>query len=176
MNVAIQGVHHTAIIVKDLDQSIYFYHDTLGLPFDREPSPWFDGPALARGVGVPGASLRQVCLRIGNDILELLEYGNPPEPNDTPPTQNQLGAMHVGLRVDNVAATKRELESKGVGFLSDINVVNEGVLAGWRWVYLKDPDGVTLELVEEAYSEPDKRPAAIAAYLASRPPKSSPTK
>ena len=81
--------------------------------------------------------------------------------------------MHVGLRVDNVATTKRELESKGVKFLSDINVVDEGVLAGWRWVYLKDPDGITLELVEEAYSEPDKRPAGIAAYLASRPPQVS---
>ncbi|WP_349902255.1 VOC family protein [Parafrigoribacterium humi] len=167
---AIQGVHHTGITVKDLDQSIYFYHDILGFPFDREPSPWFAGPDLAAGVGVPGASLRQVCLRVGEDILELLEYGNPPELNDTPPVQNQLGAMHVGFRVDDVAATKSELEGKGVKFLSDINIVDEGVLAGWRWVYLKDPDGITLEFVEEAYSEADKRPAAIAVYLASRPP------
>ena len=169
MHVAIRGVHHTGIIVKNLDRSIYFYHDLLGCEFDREPSPWFSGDELASAVGVPGASLRQVCLRVGDDILELLEYGNPPEPNDTPPTQNQLGAMHVGLRVDDLSAVKADLEAHGVEFLSDINVVDEGVLAGWRWVYLHDPDGITLELVEEAYSEPEKRPAAIAAYLAARP-------
>lgn len=169
MHVAIRGVHHTGIIVKDLDRSIYFYHDLLGLEFEREPSPWFEGEELSRAVGVPGASLRQVCLRVGDDILELLEYGNPPEPNDTPPTQNQLGAMHVGLRVDDVAAVKADLESQGVEFLSDINIVDEGVLAGWRWVYLHDPDGITLELVEEAYSETANRAAAIADYLATRP-------
>jgi catechol 2,3-dioxygenase-like lactoylglutathione lyase family enzyme len=169
MNMGMSGVHHTGIIVKNLDRSIYFYHDLLGLEFDREPSPWFSGDELGRAVGVPGASLRQVCLRVGNDILELLEYGNPPEHNAEPPTQNQLGAMHVGLRVDDIVATKSDLESKGVVFLSDVNIVDDGVLAGWRWVYLHDPDGITLELVEEAYSETDKRPAGIAAYLESRP-------
>ena len=126
---AIRGVHHTGIIVKNLDRSIYFYHDLLGLEFDREPSPWFSGDELGKAVGVPGASLRQVCLRAGNDILELLEYGNPPEHNDAPPTQNQLGAMHVGLRVDDIVATKADLESKGVVFLSEVNVVDDGVLA-----------------------------------------------
>jgi catechol 2,3-dioxygenase-like lactoylglutathione lyase family enzyme len=170
MSMAIRGVHHTGIIVKNLDRSIYFYHDLLGFEFDREPSPWFAGEELSKGVGVPGASLRQVCLRAGDDILELLEYGNPPEHNDAPPTQNQLGAMHVGFKVDDVAATKAELEAKGVVFLSEVNVVDEGVLAGWRWVYLHDPDGITLELVEEAYSETAKRPAGIAAYLATRAP------
>lgn len=165
----IRGVHHTGIIVRDLDKSIYFYHDLLGLEFDREPSPWFAGDELAVGVGVPGASLRQVCLRAGDDILELIEYGNPAASNGSPPPQNHLGAMHVGLRVDNIAAVKDELEAKGVQFLSEVNIVDEGVLAGWRWVYLHDPDGITLELVEEAYAETAGRPDAIAAYLAARP-------
>jgi hypothetical protein len=47
-------------------------------------------------------------------------------------------------------------------------VVDEGVLAGWRWVYFDDPDGYPLELVEVAYYLEEDRRAGIAAYLASR--------
>ena len=45
---------------------------------------------------------------------------------------------------------------------------DEGVLAGWRWVYFEDPDGYPLELVEVAYYNEKERRAGIAAYLASR--------
>lgn len=164
------GVHHSGIIVKDLDRSIYFYHDVLGLEFSNEPSPWFEGEELARGVGVPGARLRQVCLLAGNDIVELLEYSNRPEGNDTPIQQNYLGAMHLALRVDDIEAKKAELEQKGVEFLSEIHTVDEGVLAGWKWVYFHDPDGITLELVQERYFNAEERSKGIADYLKTRPP------
>ncbi len=49
-----------------------------------------------------------------------------------------------------------------------VNAVDEGVLAGWRWVYFSDPDGYPLELVEVAYYNEDERREGIAAYLASR--------
>jgi catechol 2,3-dioxygenase-like lactoylglutathione lyase family enzyme len=163
------GVHHTGIIVKNLDRSIYFYHDVLGAEFQNEPSPWFVGEELARGVGVPGASLRQVSLLFGDAVVELVEYGNRPEDNDTPIQQNYLGAMHVGFRVDDIVATKAALEAKGVEFFSDINIVDEGVLAGWRWVYFADPDGITLEMVEVAYVNTEEREKGIAEYLANRP-------
>ncbi|RFA18081.1 VOC family protein [Subtercola boreus] len=167
---AILGSHHVGVIVKDLDRSIRFYHDTLGLEFDSEPSPWFEGEELARGVGVPGARLRQVCLRASDGlIVELLEYANRPADNDTPIQQNYLGAMHLAFRVDDVRATKAALESAGVDFLSDVNTVDEGVLAGWRWVYLHDPDGIPLELVEVAYVNEAARATGIARYLATRP-------
>ena len=56
----LKTIHHAGLVVKDLDRSIYFYHDILGLPFANEPTGWFEGPELAKGVGVPGAKLRQV--------------------------------------------------------------------------------------------------------------------
>ena len=62
-----------------------------------------------------------------------------------------LGASHVAFVVDDIEAKKAELEAKGIQFFSDVNVVDEGVLAGWRWVYFADPDGYPLELVEVAY-------------------------
>jgi hypothetical protein len=80
-----------------------------------------------------------------------------------------MGAAHVCFLVDDVRAKKAELEAKGVQFYTDVNVVDEGPLAGWRWVYFSDPDGLALELVEIAYYLKEERDAAAAAYLRERP-------
>ena len=163
-----RGLHHVGITVKDLEASISFYHDVLGLPFSNEPSPWFDGQELGAAVGVPGAALRQVSLLLGDTTLELLEYSSPPSDTKEPLKSNSLGASHVAFLVDDIEATKTELEAKGIEFYSPINVVDDGVLAGWRWVYFQDPDGYPLELVEVAYYNESERREGIAAYLASR--------
>jgi catechol 2,3-dioxygenase-like lactoylglutathione lyase family enzyme len=163
-----KGLHHVGITVKDIDASIRFYHDLLGLQFSNEPSPWFDGEELSRGVGVPGAELRQVSLLVGETTIELLEYKAPPSETQRPLTSNSLGASHVAFLVEDIEAAKAELEAKGVSFYSDVNVVDEGVLAGWRWVYFEDPDGYPLELVQVAYYNEQERREGVAAYLASR--------
>jgi len=163
-----KALHHVGITVKDLDASIRFYHDILGLEFSNEPSPLFEGEDLGRGVGVPGAALRQVSLLVGDTTIELLEYKTPPSDTLRPLASNSLGASHVAFRVDDIEAAKADLEARGVSFYSDVNVVDEGVLAGWRWVYFEDPDGYPLELVQVAYYNEDERREGIAAYLASR--------
>lgn len=163
-----KAIHHVGITVANLEDGIDFYHGVLGLEFASEPSPIFDDPALGPAVGVPGASLRQVSLLLGDSIVELLEYQKPGSPVDAPLPQNALGAQHLAFFVDDIEATKAELEAKGVKFYSDVNVVDEGVLAGWRWVYFPDPDGNALELVEIAYTRPEERRAGIQAYLAER--------
>jgi catechol 2,3-dioxygenase-like lactoylglutathione lyase family enzyme len=164
----VRGLHHVGITVSDLDRAIDFYHDVLGLEFVSEPSPVFDDPALGPAVGVPGAALRQVSLTAGDIIVELLEYVRPESPVVAPLPQNALGAQHVAFLVDDIRAKKAELEGRGVRFYSDVNVVDEGVLAGWRWVYFEDPEGNALELVEIAYTRQDEREAGIRAYLRER--------
>jgi catechol 2,3-dioxygenase-like lactoylglutathione lyase family enzyme len=163
-----KGLHHVGITVKDLDASIRFYHDVLGLQFSNEPSPWFDAPELGPAVGVAGAALRQVSLLLGDTTLELLEYKSPPSETSEPLRSNNLGASHVAFLVEDIVAKKAELEAQGISFYSDVNVVDEGVLAGWRWVYFEDPDGYPLELVEVAYYNEQERREGIAAYLESR--------
>jgi len=163
-----KALHHVGFTVKDLDASIRFYHDVLGLPFSNEPSPWFDGAELGPAVGVPGAALRQVSLLLGDTTLELLEYKSPPSDTTEPLKSNNIGASHVAFLVDDIEAKKAELEGLGIEFYSDVNTVDEGVLAGWRWVYFEDPDGYPLELVEVAYYNAEERREGIAAYLDSR--------
>jgi len=70
-----------------------------------------------------------------------------------------------------VAAPRAEGRYPGVVFYSDVNVVDEGPLAGWRWCYFSDPDGLALELVEIEYYLKDEREAAAAEYIRTRPAK-----
>lgn len=166
----LEAIHHAGLIVSDLDRSIYFYHDVLGLPFANEPTPWFEGPALEQGVGVRNARLRQVCFWVGDaSQMELIEYDEQPTFEGGPVPNNHRGAAHVCFKVADIAAKKAELEARGVQFYSDINVVDEGPLAGWRWCYFSDPDGLALELVEIAYHDREVRAAAAAEYLRERP-------
>jgi catechol 2,3-dioxygenase-like lactoylglutathione lyase family enzyme len=169
-----RGVHHTGIIVSDLERSIDFYLDVLGLEMLTEPSSVFDAPELGAALGVPGAALRMVTFRVGDGILELLEYSSPPSPIDVPMPQNALGAHHVAFHVDDIQAKYDDLSAKGVHFLSPPNPIDEGVLAGWRWAYFTDPDGITLELVEVAYARDEReRRAGVEAYLAARAARAS---
>jgi catechol 2,3-dioxygenase-like lactoylglutathione lyase family enzyme len=147
-----RAIHHTGVTVSDLERSIRFYHEVLGLPFAAGPSEVFDDPGLGVKVGVPGAKLRLVTFAVGDGLLELLEYVEPVSPVAEPLPQNALGSQHVALHVDDIAAEVERLNALGVEFLSDVTAVDDGVLAGWRWVYFRDPDGILVELVEIAYS------------------------
>ena len=124
---AMKGVHHTGITVSNLERSIDFYHGVLGLEFDNEPSPIFDDEDLGQKVGVPGAALKQVTLRVGDARVELLEYAAPESPNDAPLPQNALGAEHVGFLVDDIEAEVRALEARGIQFFAPITYGDEGV-------------------------------------------------
>jgi len=160
-----KALHHVGITVADLDRAIRFYNGVLGLELRSEPSPVFDDASLGPAVGVPGAALRQVNLALGDTTLELLEYTAPPSPISAPLPQNALGAQHVAFHVDDIEAKVRELSERGVEFFSEVNVVDDGVLAGWRWIYFADPEGNALELVEIAYEHVQERRAAARAYL-----------
>jgi catechol 2,3-dioxygenase-like lactoylglutathione lyase family enzyme len=159
-----KGIHHVGITVPDLDRAIAFYNGVLGLEFFDPPSPVFDKAELGEQVGVPGANLRQVNLALGDSIVELIEYTAPEPPSPQPVVVNAIGAAHLAFHVEDIEAKKAELEAAGVEFLHDVNVVDDGVLAGWRWVYFRDPFGIVLELVEVAYHDAEAARRGIAAY------------
>jgi len=134
------GQHHTGITVSDLDRSIGFY-ERLGFEVVERLDE--GGEEVERGVGVPGARLRVAMLEGPNSRLELIEYLEPRGERPAHPN-NGIGAAHVCLEVEDVDAAVAELREEGIEFLSD-PITHE---AGIRWVYAKDPDGITAELLQ----------------------------
>ena len=80
-------------------------------------------------------------------VLELLEYVHPKGGNVDMETAN-TGIAHLAMYVDDIWADYKRLLARGVTFRSEPVLVEEGVNVGVRTVYLRDPDNVTLELVE----------------------------
>lgn len=144
----IKKIFHTGITVKSLESSIEFYKNILGLELIQEPTEEIFGDELDNALGISKAILRVAIFKIGDSTIELLEYSNPKSLINEPMPPHSLGAMHIALEVDDIYLKVKELKEKGVIFNSEVNVISDGPLEGWKWVYFKDTNGILLELVE----------------------------
>ena len=148
----IGGLWHTSFTVSDLERSVRFYRDLLGLEVVHRQVQ--DNEYTRLLVGVPGAVLNvaQLCVPgLGSGPsghhLELIEYvGEPPvEPRIG---TRYVGAPHLAFATDDLNADHERLRAAGVTFVSDPVAITAGKNEGGMAVYLRDPDGITLELVQ----------------------------
>lgn len=140
------GLHHVGVTVSNLERSLAWYRDVFGLePVVDETG---SGPDLCATVQVPDVDLHYAFLHVGNTRIELLQYVNPPgRPFDM--HNNDVGAAHVCLVVDDVQAVYERLSGRGVTFNAPPLHLTDGAMAGHTIVYLRDPDGIQLELMQE---------------------------
>ena len=142
------GAEHTSFTVSNLDRSLEFYVDWLGLEV-LHIRPEIKNRYFREIVGFPEGVIRGAFLRIpGTDHrLELFEYL---EPRGTPADvrTNNPGSAHLAFFVADVRAAYQELTAKGVRFRSPPVDLDEGPNAGGVSVYMLDPDGITLELFQ----------------------------
>jgi lactoylglutathione lyase len=158
---SVQALFHTGLTVGDLDRSIAFYRDLLGLELVTR---WESSqPYLRTVVGFPEAELRIALLRVpamdgglSGHHLELLEYRQPRGTRGDPATCNP-GNAHVAFVVSDLDATYRHLSARGVHFKSPPVEITHGRNKGAKAVYLRDPDDITIELVQPASVENKER-------------------
>jgi catechol 2,3-dioxygenase-like lactoylglutathione lyase family enzyme len=140
------GLHHTSRTVSDMERSLPFYRDLLGLRVVLDTE--MEGPMLEREVAMPGARLRLVLLDTGGPThLELLEYYSPPGasfPDDAKPAD--VGAHHVALLVNDIHVAHDRLVDAGVRFTCAPQEVDAGYFRGHWTAYCFDPDGLVVEL------------------------------
>lgn len=139
------NVNHTSFTVSDLDRSISFYRNLLGLELISLTGR---DPAFSEKVtGIPGANLKIAYLQAPGHRLELIQYLNPPgEKLDC--RTNNIGSAHLAFNVDNLPALYADLKAKGVQFKSEPLEVPAGPNKGTMAVYFTDPDGITLEFLQ----------------------------
>lgn len=138
-------VHHVGISVADMDRALAFWSRFLGVePISRRI---VDAPFLGDLVGYPGAILEIAWLDLpGGLSLELVRYEQPTE-SALPSGSAHPGAVHVCIGVRDLADALQRALDAGASLESVRPIeIPTGPNQGARHVYVRDPDGVSIEL------------------------------
>lgn len=138
-------VSHLGICVSDLERALAFYRDALGFAFETELR--VEGQPSETLLRLRDVRLRAVYLVRDGVRIELLHYEAPGHRGDgSPRPMNQLGLTHLSFRVGDLDAELAALEARGVRVLHDTRIDHAPLRA--RAVFVTDPDGTLIELVE----------------------------
>lgn len=153
--------HHTGFTVRSLERSLAFYRDLLGFEVVFQWNP--RAPYIGELVGYPDVDLHGAVLRIPNSdvFLELLEYrGIVAQTVDM--ANGNIGNGHIAFTVDALDPLYEQLSKAGVKSVSPPVTPTIGPNRGGRAVYLIDPDGFRVELIETSRGFGEYRPEPVA--------------
>ena len=98
----VEWMNHTGFIVSNMDESLKFYTNVLGLTEERNVI--MEGEVVTKITGFPDARIHIVYLGTGDvkHAVELIQYLTPVGPVDPPLARNAVGAAHLGFVVDDL--------------------------------------------------------------------------
>ena len=119
---------HTRMRVSDMDQTINFYTNVLGLEI------------LERKVSPRGSHLAFLKVPNSEELIELTCF--PP----SGPVKVQEDLVHLAFQVDNLDDTIASLNAKGVKITDGPTQTSSGS----RFIFIDAPDGYEIELIERS--------------------------
>lgn len=150
----LQGVHHVALSVPDIELARRFYIDLLGAE-ELSASEWEPGNAWIDAiVGLQGSAARTFMARLKNIQIEVFEYTVPRAPDGDPNRPVNLnGYTHIGFQVDDIQAVYEKMLAAGLTFhtppdLSALTRDEDGNRAGFAATYGRDYFGNVFEIME----------------------------
>jgi len=137
---------HTGITVSNLERSLAFWRDVLG--FELSHRPHQTGDLASEITGVPGAEISIAVLKGYGHKIELLEYLAPPDRKHVDIRPCDVGSVHVALLVDDLDAVLNTIKASGWKAAGKAQTLKSGPNAGKLVVYVRDPDGITIEFMQ----------------------------
>lgn len=139
---------HTNLVALDWQRLARFYEDVFSCT-PVSPERNYQGDWLGKGIGLPGARLRGLHLRLpgwgdNGPTLEIFTYTEMPASDA--PAANRPGFGHIAFRVPDVAAAREAVLAAGghdLGKIVQVDVPGRGAL---HFVYMTDPEGNIIEL------------------------------
>jgi len=150
-SVHIIAADHTGITVENLERSLAFWRDVLGLELSHTAHQTGE---LAREItGVIGSEIKLAVLKTpGGHKIELLEYLAPPDRKHSDVRPCDVGHVHVALLVDDLDAVLDRIAASGWKAAGKPQTLKMGPNAGKCVVYVRDPDGTTIEFMQPPIS------------------------
>ncbi|MCL5996819.1 MAG: VOC family protein [Chloroflexi bacterium] len=151
----IQGIFHVSFTVSNLEASVRWYTEVLGLQYLRGQVQ--ENEYTSRLVAYPNVKLKVAQLLVpgqpmapgANHHVELIEYERPHGRDDLDLSTNNTGVGHWAFIVDDIHAEFNRMKALGVRFKADAPVaIEHGVNKGGWAIYFTDPDGITFELLQ----------------------------
>jgi glyoxylase I family protein len=125
-----RGVHHVALIARDVEETITFYQDLLGFPLVE----------LVENRDYAGSS--HFFFDIGNgNLLGFFDFPG----HDHPESQETLGGVqHIAISVsdEQYREARARLDEAGIDYLGPDRGVEDSL-------YFRDPNGAPIELYRE---------------------------
>lgn len=134
-NKTMKTVRHCGIVVSDMEKSLEFYRDILGLKIKVDALE--EGEFIDAILGMQKVKVRTVKMLAdeGDALVELLFYHSRPE-----------GSSHTAFTVENLDDEYKRLKEKGIKFINSPQVSPNGKA---KVAFCYDPDGIPVELVEQ---------------------------
>lgn len=141
----ITGFNHTSFTVRDVERTVAFWRDVLG--FEAASVSVREGAFLERVTGIPGARLKIAHMYGHGHHMEFIQYLHPKSaPLETAP--DRPGCAHIALEVQDIHRVYEALTAAGAKSQGDIAEVTSGPAKGSKAVYIRDPEGTIIELIE----------------------------
>ena len=139
-------VTHIGICVRDMDKSLAFYRDILGMKVlgDRMTDPTESG--RSHNYKRVRQSRRWVSLSYGEGTSPTLTLTCHPgdEPDGQPIKLDEVGISHLSFGVQDVEGLTEELLAKGIEFAGPLESFTD-TKGEIRSIYIQDPDGILVQ-------------------------------
>jgi catechol 2,3-dioxygenase-like lactoylglutathione lyase family enzyme len=147
MSFRIIAADHTGITVSNLERALAFWRDVLGFELSHRAH---QSSELAEEItGVAGAEISIAVVKAPGHKIELLEYGAPADRKQHVHLRPcDVGSAHVALTVDDLDAVLNKIAASGWKAAGKPQTLRVGPNAGKRVVYVRDPDGTTIEFMQ----------------------------
>jgi catechol 2,3-dioxygenase-like lactoylglutathione lyase family enzyme len=142
----IRAFNHTSFTVGDMDRAVKFWTDAMG--FTPASVSERQGDWQARVTGVPGARLLVAHLFGHGHHMEFIQYLDAPAGATATYAPDAPGAAHVCFEVSDIRDTAERLLAAGASWQGEIAEVVHGTYRGAYAAYVRDPNGIVIELVQ----------------------------
>ena len=142
----IKGVNHTSFTVSDLERTMGYFTQVLGFAaLDISPRD----PKLVQSVtAIPRSGMLVGYVQGHGQRVELVKYTGPADRRKIESRPCDTGFAHFAIDVEGMEEIASSLEALGVLPVGEIGSVADGPNAGTRAMFLRDWDGVCIELIE----------------------------